>query len=82
MNERIAVIETMLIEKEGDVMIDKKFSNEIYQKFSISIIKDRKRNGHVLVADEDGYVYPTLHKTEQAAQDYLDTIIETLIKYV
>ena len=45
-------------------------------------MKDMKRDGYVLVSDEDGYVYPTVHKTKQAAQNYLDTIVETLLKYV
>ena len=63
-------------------MLEKKFGENVYEHFGIGIVKHKQKQGYILVNDEDGFVYPKVYETEQDAQNYLDQIIEPLLKYI
>lgn len=63
-------------------MVIKKYSETTYEEYGIFITKHRTKEGYFLIADEDNFIYSKLHDSEQAAQTWLDAIIETLERYV
>ncbi|MCL1700747.1 hypothetical protein [Lysinibacillus sp. Bpr_S20] len=56
--------------------MNKKYSEKRYNDFGLFIFPNKRGEGFKIIRDEDGWIFDKTYKDEQAAQNWIDDMIE------
>ena len=56
----------------------KKYSKKRYEDFGLFISYSRGGDGYKIIRDEDGWIFDKLYTDKQAAQNWIDEMIELI----